>query len=31
VKLYNQIKSDYPDTPVAEQADQALAFLPGKS
>lgn len=31
VKLYNQIKTDYPDTPVAEQADQALAFLPGKS
>lgn len=31
VKLYGQIKSDYPDTPVAEQADQALALLPGKS
>ena len=30
-KLYGQIKSDYPDTPVAEQADQALALLPGKS
>jgi predicted negative regulator of RcsB-dependent stress response len=30
-RLYNQIKSDYPDTPVAQQADQALALLPGKS
>jgi len=30
-KLYTQIKSDYPDTPIAEQADQALALLPGKS
>lgn len=30
-KLYNEIKSSYPDTPVAEQADQALALLPGKS
>ena len=30
-KLYSQIKSEYPDTPVAEQADQALALLPGKS
>lgn len=30
-KLYGQIKSDYPDTPVAEQADQGLALLPGKS
>ena len=30
-KLYNQIKSDYPDTPVAQQADQALALLSGKS
>ena len=30
-KLYNQIKSDYPDTPVADQADQALSLLPGKS
>jgi hypothetical protein len=30
-KLYGQIKSEYPDTPVAEQADQALALLPGKS
>jgi len=31
VKLYTQIKTDYPDTPIAEQADQALALLPGKS
>jgi len=30
-KLYNQIKTDYPDTPIAEQADQALSLLPGKS
>jgi predicted negative regulator of RcsB-dependent stress response len=30
-KLYGQIKSDYPDTPIAEQADQALSLLPGKS
>jgi len=30
-KLYGQIKSEYPDTPIAEQADQALALLPGKS
>jgi predicted negative regulator of RcsB-dependent stress response len=30
-KLYTQIKSDYPDTPVAQQADQALSLLPGKS
>jgi predicted negative regulator of RcsB-dependent stress response len=31
VKLYTQIKTDYPDTPIAEQADQALSLLPGKS
>jgi TolA-binding protein len=30
-KLYNQIKADYPDTPMAQQADQALSLLPGKS
>jgi predicted negative regulator of RcsB-dependent stress response len=30
-KLYGQIKSEYPDTPIAEQADQALALLPSKS
>jgi TolA-binding protein len=29
-KLYAQIKSQYPDTPIAEQADQELALLPGK-
>jgi predicted negative regulator of RcsB-dependent stress response len=31
VKLYTEIKSQYPDTPVAEQADEALALLPSKS
>jgi predicted negative regulator of RcsB-dependent stress response len=30
-KLYSQIKSDYPNTPIAEQADQGLALLPNKS
>jgi predicted negative regulator of RcsB-dependent stress response len=30
-KMYAQIKSDYPNTPIAEQADQELALLPGKS
>jgi len=30
-KLYSQIKTEYPDTPIAEQADQELALLPGKS
>lgn len=30
-KIYNQIESEYPDTPIAEQAGQALALLPGKS
>ena len=30
-KLYTQIKTDYPDTPIAQQADQELALLPGKS
>ncbi len=29
-KLFAQIKTDYPDTPMAEQADQELALLPGK-
>jgi TolA-binding protein len=28
VKLYNQIKTEYPDTPVSQQADQELALLP---
>lgn len=26
-KIYGQIKSEYPDTPMADQADQALALL----
>jgi predicted negative regulator of RcsB-dependent stress response len=30
-KIYSQIKTDYPDTPIAEQADQGLSMLPGKS
>lgn len=30
-KLYSQIKTEYPDTPIAERADQALALLGGKS
>jgi len=30
-RLYNQVKSEYPDTPVADEADQHLALLPGKS
>ena len=30
-RIYTQIKADYPDTPIAEQADQALSLLPGKS
>jgi predicted negative regulator of RcsB-dependent stress response len=30
-KVYAQIKSEYPDTAIAEQADQELALLPGKS
>jgi TolA-binding protein len=30
-KLYGQIKSDYPDTPVADQAEKALALLPAKT
>ncbi|MFZ3216531.1 MAG: tetratricopeptide repeat protein [Candidatus Acidiferrales bacterium] len=30
-KLYSQIKSDYPDTPIAEQATQEMNLLPGKS
>ena len=30
-KIYSQIKTEYPDTPIAEQADQELALLPGKS
>jgi predicted negative regulator of RcsB-dependent stress response len=30
-KLYGQIKADYPDTPIADQADEALALLPSKT
>lgn len=30
-KLLGQIKTDYPDTPIADQADQDLSMLPGKS
>jgi predicted negative regulator of RcsB-dependent stress response len=30
-KLYGQIKSQYPDTAIADQAGQELALLPGKS
>jgi predicted negative regulator of RcsB-dependent stress response len=30
-KLYTQIKTDYPDTPTAQQADKGLNLLPGKS
>jgi predicted negative regulator of RcsB-dependent stress response len=30
-KLYTQVKADYPDTPMATQADQALALLPSKT
>ena len=30
-KLYAQIKAEYPDTPIADQADQELALLPAKS
>jgi tetratricopeptide (TPR) repeat protein len=28
-KLYNQVKAEYPDTSVADEADQQLALLPG--
>jgi predicted negative regulator of RcsB-dependent stress response len=30
-RLYSQIKSEYPDTPIAQQADQELNLLPGKT
>jgi predicted negative regulator of RcsB-dependent stress response len=30
-KYFGQIKSDYPGTPIAQQAEQELALLPGKS
>jgi hypothetical protein len=29
VKLYNQVKAEYPDTSAADEADQQLALLPG--
>lgn len=30
-KYYGQIKSEFPGTPIAQQADQELSLLPGKS
>jgi hypothetical protein len=30
-KVYGQIKTEFPGTPIAQQADQELALLPGKS
>lgn len=30
-RLYGQIKTEYPDTPIAQQADQELNLLPGKT
>jgi predicted negative regulator of RcsB-dependent stress response len=30
-KYFGQIKTDYPGTPIAQQAEQELALLPGKS
>ncbi len=30
-QLYGQIKSEYPDTPIAEQASRSLSLLPGQS
>ena len=30
-RIYGQIKSEYPDTKIADQASQELALLPGKS
>lgn len=30
-RLYAQIKTEFPGTPIADQADQALTLLPGKS
>jgi hypothetical protein len=30
-KLYKQIKTDFPDTQAAQQADQRLQLLPSKS
>lgn len=31
VKLYNQVKSEYPDTPASKQASQSLELIAGKS
>jgi predicted negative regulator of RcsB-dependent stress response len=31
MKLYNQVKQDYPDTPASQQADQGLELLNAKS
>jgi predicted negative regulator of RcsB-dependent stress response len=30
-RLYGQIQAEYPNTPIAEQAEQELALLPGKT
>lgn len=30
-KIYGQIKSEYPDSPIAEQAEKEAALLPGQS
>jgi hypothetical protein len=30
-KLYNQIKTEFPDSPIAQQATQTLSLLPGQS
>jgi hypothetical protein len=31
VKLYNQIKTEFPDSPIAQEASQNAALLPGQS
>ncbi len=31
VKLYNQIKTEFPDSPLAQEATQNIAMLPGQS
>jgi len=31
VKLYNQIKTEFPDSPIAQQATQTLSLMPGQS
>jgi TolA-binding protein len=30
-KLYTEIKTEFPDSPIAQQASQIAALLPGKS